>query len=60
MLKCDFSLFEQTPHLVLVRTWDVCVSTVLDVPDSSGVNLNSRTGPILVVPCSNKPHITQF
>ena len=29
MLKLDFSLFEQTPHLGLVRTWDgVCLNSV--------------------------------
>ena len=29
MLKLDFSLFEQSPHLGLVRTWDgVCLNSV--------------------------------
>ena len=58
MLKLDFSLFEQTPHLGLVRTWDgVCL---LDVPDICMVSLNSRARSILFVLCSNKPHMDVF
>ena len=35
MLKLDFPLFEQTPHLGLYEHRMGCVWTVLDVPDIS-------------------------
>ena len=33
MLKLDILLFEQTPQLGLVRTWDGVCCTMLGVPD---------------------------
>ena len=61
MLKLDFSLFDQTPHLELVRTWDgVCLNSVGRTKIMLCVFLNSRTSPILLVFVSNKFHIGVF
>ena len=62
MLKSDFSLFEETPHLVRVSSkmkWSVSEQCRI-YQIFCGVSLNSRASPILFFLCSNKTHMDVF